>query len=55
MELMYEGKAKQVFSTGDDNFVIIHFKDYVTAFNGEKKGAITGKGGANNSITSLIY
>ena len=37
MEMLYEGKAKQVFSTEDENEVIIHYKDDATAFNGDGK------------------
>ena len=43
-EQLYEGKAKKVFATDDANLVIVDYKDDATAFNGEKKGTITGKG-----------
>lgn len=53
--MLYEGKAKKVFSTEDDDKVIIYYKDDATAFNGEKKGQIEDKGVLNNSITSMIF
>ena len=52
-ELMYEGKAKQVYKTDDENLVIIHYKDDATAGNGVKKGTIDNKGILNNKITSI--
>ncbi len=54
-KMLYEGKAKQLFETGDENTVLIHYKDDATAFNGEKKGSIAGKGEMNNAITALIF
>lgn len=53
--LLYEGKAKKVYGTNDENLVWIEYKDSATAFNGEKKAQITGKGRLNNEITSLIF
>ena len=53
-ELMYEGKAKQVYKTDDENLVIIHYKDDATAGNGVKKGTIDNKGILNNKITSIL-
>ena len=44
MEQLYEGKAKKVFATEDPDVVIVDYKDDATAFNGEKKGTIVGKG-----------
>ena len=55
LEMMYEGKAKQVFRTSDDDKVIVHYKDDATAFNGEKKGQIDSKGELNNAITSMLF
>ena len=43
-EMMYEGKAKQVYASEDPNLVIIHYKDDATAFNGLKKASISNKG-----------
>lgn len=54
-ELLYEGKAKLVYSTTDENIVWIQYKNSATAFNGEKKADITGKGRLNNEITSLLF
>jgi len=54
-KMVYEGKAKQLFATEDENTILIHYKDDATAFNGVKKGSITGKGEMNNSITSLLF
>ncbi len=53
--IMYEGKAKQVFQTENENEVLIRYKDDATAFNGEKKGQIHNKGEMNNSITSILF
>ncbi len=53
--LLYEGKAKLVYSTTDENTVWIQYKNSATAFNGEKKADITGKGRLNNEITSLLF
>ena len=55
LEMMYEGKAKQIFRTNDDDKVIVHYKDDATAFNGEKKGQIDSKGELNNAITSMLF
>lgn len=54
-EFIYEGKAKQIFSTDDENMVIIHYKDDATAGNGAKKGTIVNKGVINNKITAKIF
>ncbi|WP_141430362.1 phosphoribosylaminoimidazolesuccinocarboxamide synthase [Bacillus sp. 03113] len=53
--LLYEGKAKKVYGTNDENVVWIEYKDSATAFNGEKKAEIAGKGRLNNEITSLLF
>ncbi|MCS0656427.1 phosphoribosylaminoimidazolesuccinocarboxamide synthase [Cytobacillus firmus] len=53
--LLYEGKAKKVYQTNDENIVWIEYKDSATAFNGEKKASISGKGRLNNEITSLLF
>ena len=52
LEQLYEGKAKKVYATGDPNLVIVDYKDDATAFNGAKKGTITGKGVINNQMTN---
>ena len=54
-EFIYEGKAKQVYSTDDENLVIIHYKDDATAGNGVKKGTIKDKGIINNKITAKLF
>ncbi|MDY6013017.1 phosphoribosylaminoimidazolesuccinocarboxamide synthase [Clostridium sp.] len=55
LEMLYEGKAKQIFKTDKENEVIVHYKDDATAFNGEKKASIDNKGVLNNAITSTIF
>ena len=52
-ELLYEGKAKKVFSTEDPDLCIVSYKDDATAFNGEKKGTIVGKGVATDFVEEL--
>ena len=54
-DFLYEGKAKKIYSTDDENYVIIHYKDDATAGNGEKKGSIKDKGIINNQITALLF
>lgn len=54
-EQLYEGKAKKVFATEDPNLVIVSYKDDATAFNGLKKGTITGKGVVNNRMTNYMF
>ena len=54
-EKLYEGKAKIVFTTDDPDIVVQHFKDDATAFDGVKKGSISGKGVANNQISSRLF
>ena len=51
---MYEGKAKKVFATDDENYCIVSYKDDATAFNGLKKGTILGKGAINNRVTNHL-
>lgn len=54
-EMLYEGKAKQVFATDKPNEVIIRYKDSATAGNGAKKAEIDNKGVLNNRITTVIF
>ena len=54
-ELLYEGKAKKVFTTEDPDVLIVSYKDDATAFNGEKKGTIVGKGAINNRMTNHVF
>ncbi len=51
---IYEGKAKKVYATTDENLCIVDYKDDATAFNGLKKGTITGKGVINNQMTNRL-
>ena len=51
---LYEGKAKKVFATDDENLVIVSYKDDATAFNGLKKGQIEGKGAINNKMSNML-
>ncbi|MGN1481937.1 phosphoribosylaminoimidazolesuccinocarboxamide synthase [Porcipelethomonas sp.] len=53
-EQLYEGKAKKVYATNNDNYVIVDYKDDATAFNGEKKGTIHNKGIINNRVTNHL-
>ena len=53
-EQLYEGKAKKVYATDDPEVVIVSYKDDATAFNGLKKGTITGKGAINNRMTNNL-
>ena len=54
LEQIYEGKAKKVYATDDPNLVIVDYKDDATAFDGLKKGTITGKGAINNQMTNRL-
>ncbi|MDE6182080.1 MAG: phosphoribosylaminoimidazolesuccinocarboxamide synthase, partial [Eubacteriales bacterium] len=51
---LYEGKAKKVYSTDDERYCIVSYKDDATAFNGLKKGEILGKGAINNRVTNHL-
>ncbi|MBQ8960624.1 MAG: phosphoribosylaminoimidazolesuccinocarboxamide synthase [Ruminococcus sp.] len=55
LEQLYEGKAKKVYATNDPDLVIVDYKDDATAFNGEKKGTISGKGVINNRMTNFMF
>ena len=54
VEQLYEGKAKKVFATDDPTLCIVSYKDDATAFNGQKKGTILGKGAINNRLTNYF-
>ncbi|WP_033543017.1 phosphoribosylaminoimidazolesuccinocarboxamide synthase [Planococcus sp. CAU13] len=54
-QLLYEGKAKRLYATDEQNILWVEYKNSATAFNGEKKAEIAGKGMLNNKITSLIF
>lgn len=51
---LYEGKAKKVFATENEDYCIVSYKDDATAFNGLKKGTITGKGAINNQMSNKL-
>lgn len=55
LEMLYEGKAKQIYATDNPEEIIVYYKDDATAFNGEKKAQIDNKGYLNNAITSMIF
>jgi phosphoribosylaminoimidazole-succinocarboxamide synthase len=54
-ELLYEGKAKRLYKTSDENLLIAEFKDDLTAFNGEMKSSEAGKGALNNKISTQLF
>ncbi|HEM2770064.1 TPA: phosphoribosylaminoimidazolesuccinocarboxamide synthase [Streptococcus suis] len=54
-DLLYSGKAKDIYATADSDQIVAVYKDQATAFNGGKKEQITGKGRLNNLISSLIF
>ncbi len=54
-EMLYEGKAKKVYTTEDSDVLIVSYKDDATALNGLKKGTIVGKGAINNRMTNFIF
>ena len=54
-EMLYEGKAKKVYATDVEGVCIVDYKDDATAFNGEKKGTIVGKGVINNRMTNFLF
>lgn len=55
LEMLYEGKAKKVYKTDDEKKYIVEYKDDATAFNGEKKGTIVGKGVVNNKMSAALF
>ncbi len=55
LEMLYEGKAKKVYRTDNDKQYIVDYKDDATAFNGEKKGTIVGKGVVNNKMSAAMF
>ena len=54
LDMIYEGKAKKVYATDDENLLIVSYKDDATAFNGLKKGTIQGKGVINNRMSNFL-
>ena len=55
LEMIYEGKAKQLYTVEENDKIIIHYKDDATAFNGVKKAQINHKGELNNAISTIIF
>ncbi|ORX24448.1 phosphoribosylaminoimidazolesuccinocarboxamide synthase [Thermoanaerobacterium sp. PSU-2] len=55
LNMLYEGKAKRVYKTTDEDYYIIEYKDDATAFNGIKKGTIQNKGVLNNEISAILF
>ncbi|SHI06927.1 phosphoribosylaminoimidazolesuccinocarboxamide synthase [Desulfosporosinus lacus] len=55
LELRYEGKAKRVYDTDQNEYFWVAYKDDATAFNGEKKGQIVDKGLVNNQLSALFF
>ncbi|WP_252315747.1 phosphoribosylaminoimidazolesuccinocarboxamide synthase [Sinobaca sp. H24] len=54
-DLLYEGKAKRLYETDTPGLLWVEYKDEATAFNGEKKDVLKGKGELNNVISSLLF
>lgn len=54
-QLIYKGKAKDIYSTKDENVIRTVYKDQATMLNGARKETIDGKGALNNQISSLIF
>lgn len=54
-KLLYEGKAKKIFSTENPDELLVYYKDDATAGNGAKKGTIADKGILNNKITNFFF
>lgn len=55
LQQLYEGKAKKIFKTENEGVYWVQYKDDATAFNGEKRGTIVGKGSLNNKITGIFF
>ena len=55
MQPLYEGKAKRLYTTQEQDVLRIVYKDEATAFNGEKKEVFAGKGELNNRLTSHFF
>lgn len=54
-QMLYEGKAKKVYTTDQEGIYWVEYKDDATAFNGEKKGTIGDKGIVNNRLSALLF
>lgn len=53
-QLLYKGKAKSVYETDDSDFLILHFRDDTSAFNGERVEQLARKGQVNNRFNAFI-
>ena len=53
--LLYEGKAKIIYTTDEPEILLAHFKDDATAFNAQKRGSIAGKGEINCTISQALF
>ena len=49
-----KGKAKSMFTTENDDYLVMHFSDDTSAFDGKKKEALLGKGAVNNQFNAFI-
>jgi len=54
-EAIYEGKAKILYTTDEDDKIIQFFKDDATAFNAQKRGTVASKGVVNNTISEVLF
>ncbi len=54
-EFLYEGKAKKIFRSGEEGLYVVEYKDDATAFDGEKRGTIMGKGAINNRVSAHLF
>ncbi|WP_073600516.1 phosphoribosylaminoimidazolesuccinocarboxamide synthase [Hydrococcus rivularis] len=55
VEKLYEGKAKILYPTEDEEILLTYFKDDATAFNAQKRGQIRGKGEINCAISAALF
>ncbi|MCS7195351.1 MAG: phosphoribosylaminoimidazolesuccinocarboxamide synthase [Meiothermus sp.] len=55
MDRLYEGKAKIIYPGPEAGLVRVYFKDEATAFNGQKRAQIAGKGVVNNRISAALF
>ena len=53
--LLYEGKAKKVYETGDEGVLLHRYKDDATAFDGKKRGSWVGKGKTNATMSAAVF
>ena len=53
--LLYEGKAKRVYETGEEGVLLHRYKDDATAFDGKKRGSWAGKGKTNATMSAALF